>query len=232
MCWFLVLNIAVPCNHTPIFVSPPALSPSKMHLASERQGKRSMSKILSSLSSFTPTPHPHTEQRLCLAERIFCIRMSSAFKGVICFWCMQGAPSRRLCWLCAEASYIDWWYNGSIVGEWGHSPVTQVGDLEAHWMTKPHRWIPGYRMSLFKGKAVWWCFKEKTAKWNYMPLGERQSILISSEATQAFMGLLGLIFKSSFICTSLLSLLIKFQFSVKLPWQCIILSVWSSEQNT
>lgn len=52
----------------------------------------------------------------------------------------------------------------------------------------------------------------------HAPLSERQSILISSEATQAFVGLLGLIFKgNSFICTSLLSLLIKFQFSVKLP---------------
>lgn len=213
-----------------------------MHPASERQGKRNMSKILSSLFPSPPPPAlfwgwigaPFTlNKSFALQKGSFCIHMSSAFKGVICFWCMQGAPSRRLCWQCAEASCIDQWYNGSVVGEWGHSHrVTQVGDLEADRMTKPHRWIPGYRMSLFKGKAVWWCFKETTAKRNYIPLGERQSILISSEATQAFVGLLGLIFKSSFICTSLLSLLIKFQFSVKLPWQCRILSVWSSEQNT
>lgn len=95
---------------------------------------------------------------------------------------MQDAPSRRLCWWCAEASCIDRRHNGSIVGEWGNSHrVTQVCDLEADWMTKLHRWIPGYRMSLFKGKLVWgWLIVlRKWLKVNCLSLGEKQSILMS-----------------------------------------------------
>lgn len=116
------------------------------------------------------------EQRLCFAERILVFCVSSAFKAVICFWCVQGAPSRRRCWCCAEASCIDRWHNCFIVGEWGHSHrVTHVGDLEAHQMTKPLRWIPGYCTSLSKGTSVWgWLVALK--KWlqaDHMPLGVR-----------------------------------------------------------
>lgn len=48
----------------------------------------------------------------------------------------------------------------------------------------------------------------------------------------ALVRLWGLVFRRSFISAPLLSFLIRFQCSVKLPWQCITLSVWSSEQNT
>lgn len=137
---------------------------------------------------------------------------------VICLWgcnlflmCMQGAPWRRLCWQRAEASCIDRWYNGSIVGEWGHSHrVTQVGDLEAHQMTKPHRWIPGYRMSLFKGKSVWgWhSFKETTASELHAPCWEAVHI----NKLSAHPGLRGTV--GANFSRILLSLLLSYLFSL------------------
>ena len=176
-----------------------------------------------------------TKASLCRQDlSVFCV--SSAFKGVICLWCMQDAPSRRLCWWCAEASCIDRRHNGAIVGEWGNSHrVTQVCDLEADWMTKLHRWIPAYRMSLFKGKLVWgWLIVlKKWLKANCLSLGERQSILMSFKflSPRPWVDCWG--WFSRVPLSMLLSYLLSLDANSLLNCHdSVISSVWSSEQNT
>lgn len=187
---FLVLSIVVPYHCTSNFVFPPALRGPRRCILCLRGKARETSchrrsakqcSVFCCMDSLLSLFFFQTKALLCRKDP-YLFRVSSAFKGVICFWCMRDAPSRGLCWWCAEASCIDRRCNGSIVGEWGNSHrVTQVRDLEADQMTKPHRWIPGYRMSLFKGKLVWgWLIVlKKWLKANCLPLGERLSILIS-----------------------------------------------------
>lgn len=113
----LVLSTAALCHCTSIFALPPApgvprrcilcLIGKAMETSCQRTRAKqcSVSVNVDSLLSLFFTPSfevgsaplsDPTKALLCRKGRSV-FRVSSAFKGVICFWCMQDAPSRSLC---------------------------------------------------------------------------------------------------------------------------------------